>query len=41
MIKHIRRALVLLAGMTGLFLLGEHAAHATISLNHCEPSARR
>jgi hypothetical protein len=37
-IKRVRRAVVLLAGVTGLLVHSGQAAQATISLNHCEPS---
>jgi hypothetical protein len=37
MVRHIRRAVVLLAGLAGVIVLSEQAAHATITLNHCEP----
>jgi hypothetical protein len=37
MTRRIRRATVLLAGVTGLLVLSEQAAHAYISYNHCEP----
>jgi hypothetical protein len=40
-IKYIRRALVLAAGVTGLLALSAHAASAGMSLNHCEPLRRR
>jgi len=41
MIKHLRRAVVLLLGMAGLLVLSAQAANAGISLNHCEPLQRR
>ncbi len=37
MIKNVRRAMVLLAGAAGLLVLAGNAAHAGMSLNHCEP----
>ena len=41
MIRHVRRALVLAAGISGLLVLSSHAANAGMSLNHCEPLRRR
>jgi hypothetical protein len=40
MISHVRRALVLAAGISGLLVLSTHAANAGMSLNHCEPLRR-
>jgi hypothetical protein len=40
MIKRVCRAVVLLAGVTGLLPLSEQAGQALLSLNHCEPPAR-
>ena len=37
MIRRIRRVTILLAGLAGLLVLTEQAAHAGMSLNHCEP----
>jgi hypothetical protein len=37
MVRHVRRAVVLLAGLAGVLLLSGQAAHATITYNHCEP----
>jgi hypothetical protein len=41
MTRQLHRGAVLLAGVTGLLALWEQAAHAYISLNHCEPLRRR
>jgi hypothetical protein len=41
MIRYLRRVLVLAAGLTGLLALSAQAAHAGMSLNHCEPLRRR
>jgi hypothetical protein len=41
MIKRIRRVAILLASVTGLLALSAQAAHAGMSLNHCEPMRRR
>ena len=41
MIKRIRRVAILLAGVAGLLAVSAQAAHAGISLNHCEPLRRR
>jgi hypothetical protein len=40
MLKHVRRAVVLLAGVIGLLVLLGQPAQALLSLNHCEPPAR-
>jgi hypothetical protein len=40
MTKRVRRAAILLAGVTGLLVLWEQTAHAYISFNHCEPLRR-
>jgi hypothetical protein len=37
MIRNVRRIVVLLAGVAGLLALAGQAAHAGMSLNHCEP----
>ena len=38
----IRRLVVLLAGLVGLLVVAESAAHAGLSgVNHCEPLLRR
>jgi hypothetical protein len=39
--KSIRRAIVVLASVTGLLALSASAANAFISYNHCEPLRRR
>jgi hypothetical protein len=40
MTRRLRRAAIVLAGVTGLLALWEQAAHAFISYNHCEPLRR-
>jgi len=37
MIRRIRRVAILLAGVAGLVAVSAQAAHAGMSLNHCEP----
>jgi hypothetical protein len=37
MIKRIRRVAILLAAAAGLLAVSAQAAHAGMSLNHCEP----
>jgi hypothetical protein len=37
MIKGIRRVTILLASVAGLLALSAQAAHAGMSINHCEP----
>ena len=40
--RTIRRLLVLLAGIVGLLVVAETAAHAGLSVvNHCEPVRQR
>ena len=41
MIKRIRRMAILLASVTGLLVVSAQAAHAGVSLNHCEPTHRQ
>lgn len=41
MTRRVRRAAIVLAGVTGVLVLWEQAAHAIITYNHCEPLMRR
>ena len=41
MIKRIRRMAILLASVAGLLAVSAQAAHAGMSLNHCEPLQHR